>query len=68
MKTVRFQFENETPGTFRFEEIDAAGLVVNHKDPALVVGKLYMRKAAFAGHAQPRPGSRILVTIVEEAA
>jgi len=66
MKTVRFAFEKETPGTFRFTEVDAQGVNVQKDD--IVIGTLYVRKTAFAGHAAPTFGSRMLVTLTVEGA
>jgi len=66
MKTVRFAFEKETPGTFRFTEVDAEGVNVQKDD--IVIGTLYVRKSAFVGHATPAIGSRLLVTLAVEGA
>lgn len=39
--TVDFQFKAETPGTYRFEEIDSNGKVIPNKEA--IVGGLYLR-------------------------
>lgn len=38
---VDFQLKNETPGTFRFEEIDGNGAVIPNKEA--IIGGLYLR-------------------------
>lgn len=43
--TVHFAFEKETPGTYRFLEVDAAGAKVD--GPATKIGQQYIKKSAF---------------------
>ena len=45
--TAKFQFERETKGAVRFQEIDEAGTVLDFKEAA--IGTLYLRKSALNG-------------------
>lgn len=57
-KTISFEFEKDTKGTFRYKEIIPEG-------GKLVVGTLYIRKDAFEDLTS-RP-DRLSVTIKEES-
>jgi hypothetical protein len=54
MKTLQLEFsrEKETPGTWRYQEVEVAG-----QEPA--VGSLYVKKSALDGD----PPARLRVTI-----
>lgn len=47
--TATFALEKETPGTFRYQEVDAKGKPIPRKDAK--VGTIYIPKATLAGQA-----------------
>ena len=44
--TVKFKFRNETPGTYRYEE-------VHPEEQPPVIGALYIKKYALEGQVRP---------------
>jgi len=50
---VSFQFERETKGAVRFQEVDDKGNVLSMGDGAKI-GTLYIRKSAFNGEGTPK--------------
>ena len=58
-KQVTLSFFNETPGAFRYREVDRKGNHIKGDEEGALVGDLYLRKAAVS---VPMP-ERISVTI-----
>ena len=53
---VDFIFEKETPGTYRFKEVDAQGNLIKEN---YVVGTLYLQKSLFSG-APPKSVAAVI--------
>jgi len=53
---VDFVFEKETPGTYRFKEVDAQGNLIKEN---YVVGTLYLQKSLFSG-APPKSVAAVI--------
>ena len=51
--TIEFAFDRTTPGTARYQEIDAQGKPLRTRDGA-VIGTLYIRKTALNGQVPQR--------------
>lgn len=46
-KTIRFELLNETPGAYRYQEVDADGTPLLNDGDGASIGALYLRKAKF---------------------
>ena len=47
---IKFKFKNETPGTYRYEEVGDTGEVVA-KDK-IKIGSIYFKKSALQNHPE----------------
>ena len=52
-KTVKFQLEKLTPGALRYAEVDDAGQPIKGDANGVLIGSLYLRKAAM-GNEVPK--------------
>jgi hypothetical protein len=58
--TLTFTLTRDTKGALVYAEVDADGNVLDLKDPATVVGSLYVRKNAAVAKGAPQ---RLTVTV-----
>ena len=53
-KNVKFNFERETPGAVRFQEVDSTGRALKSDMDGALVGTLYLRKQALGDGTVPK--------------
>lgn len=58
---VKFVWKNDTPGTSRYQEVDDSGQPKKNDADGMVIGALYLRKAAMDGmNSKPKQFTLII--------
>ena len=63
-RNFRLLPEKETPGTFRYREVNSSGAYIHGDREGALIGDIYVSKVAMVG----KPPDKITVTIAELSA